>query len=209
MSASHSLIDGFTIYNIDDLINVSPPATNVTVRNMYSSGATASPSPAPAGPGATTSSRTPWWRTRSSEPASRAGSARRATCATSPGATSPSATLRTRSTSSRTTSTRKRGCRRVSMSAWSRTRPTSPGRTLWARRVRVSGMVAVSVIPAGALRWVSLAFPPVYRMCQFLTPVADESTEKGIYLLCADADHCKDFHFKNIDLKAYVGFKAA
>lgn len=38
MSASHSLIDGFTIYNGDDLINVSPPTTNITVRNMYSSG---------------------------------------------------------------------------------------------------------------------------------------------------------------------------
>ena len=38
MSASNSLIDGFTIYNGDDLINVSPPTTNVTVRNMYSSG---------------------------------------------------------------------------------------------------------------------------------------------------------------------------
>ncbi|KAK6824952.1 hypothetical protein PG987_012446 [Apiospora arundinis] len=35
-----------------------------------------------------------------------------------------------------------------------------------------------------------------------------ESTDKGIYLLCADQDHCKGFHFSNIDLKAYDGTPA-
>ncbi|ORY67181.1 glycoside hydrolase family 28 protein [Pseudomassariella vexata] len=38
MSASNSLIDGFTIYSGDDMINISPPTTNVTVRNIYTSG---------------------------------------------------------------------------------------------------------------------------------------------------------------------------
>ncbi|KAH8662133.1 exo-polygalacturonase [Xylariales sp. PMI_506] len=38
MSASNSLIDGFTIYNGDDMINVAPPTTNVTVRNVFASG---------------------------------------------------------------------------------------------------------------------------------------------------------------------------
>ncbi|KAI0130157.1 exo-polygalacturonase [Xylariales sp. AK1849] len=38
MSASDSLIDGFTIYSGDDVINVAPPTTNVTVRHVFASG---------------------------------------------------------------------------------------------------------------------------------------------------------------------------
>jgi hypothetical protein len=33
LSASNVLIDGFEIHNGDDVVNVAPPATNVTVRN--------------------------------------------------------------------------------------------------------------------------------------------------------------------------------
>ncbi|TGO53457.1 hypothetical protein BOTNAR_0295g00040 [Botryotinia narcissicola] len=38
LSASNVLIDGFEIHNGDDVINVSPPATNVTMRNVIASG---------------------------------------------------------------------------------------------------------------------------------------------------------------------------
>ncbi|KAF7890199.1 hypothetical protein EAF00_008514 [Botryotinia globosa] len=38
LSASNVLIDGFEIHNGDDVINVSPPATNVTMRNIIASG---------------------------------------------------------------------------------------------------------------------------------------------------------------------------
>ncbi|KAM3067483.1 hypothetical protein ACMFMG_011628 [Clarireedia jacksonii] len=38
LSASNVLIDTFEIHNGDDVINVSPPATNVTMRNVIASG---------------------------------------------------------------------------------------------------------------------------------------------------------------------------
>ncbi|PQE33298.1 Glycosyl hydrolase family 28 protein [Rutstroemia sp. NJR-2017a WRK4] len=38
LSASNVLIDTFEIHNGDDVINISPPATNVTMRNVIASG---------------------------------------------------------------------------------------------------------------------------------------------------------------------------
>lgn len=38
LSASNVLIDGLEVHNGDDVINVSPPSTNVTVRNIIASG---------------------------------------------------------------------------------------------------------------------------------------------------------------------------
>jgi galacturan 1,4-alpha-galacturonidase len=38
LSASNVLIDKFEIHNGDDVINISPPATNVTMRNVIASG---------------------------------------------------------------------------------------------------------------------------------------------------------------------------
>ncbi|KAE8443899.1 hypothetical protein EG329_001308 [Mollisiaceae sp. DMI_Dod_QoI] len=38
LSASNVLIDTFEIHNGDDMINISPPSTNVTVRNIIASG---------------------------------------------------------------------------------------------------------------------------------------------------------------------------
>ncbi|KAA8564206.1 hypothetical protein EYC84_011152 [Monilinia fructicola] len=38
LSGSNVLIDGLEIHNGDDVINISPPATNVTVRNVVASG---------------------------------------------------------------------------------------------------------------------------------------------------------------------------
>ncbi len=37
-----------------------------------------------------------------------------------------------------------------------------------------------------------------------LTLRADQSPTKGVYLICHDAAHCKDFHFSDINLVTAV-----
>ncbi|KAK8134176.1 pectin lyase fold/virulence factor [Apiospora sp. TS-2023a] len=150
MSASHSLIDGFTIYNGDDLINVSPPTTNVTVRNMYSSG----------GHGVAVS------------------------CASGAGGDYlfENAVVEDSLMGARFKGALGTTCDLRNV-AW---RNFTVRNTSYPIHFIENYVDQGKGVTAGAL-----------------IGIAGDSTDKGIYMLCADADHCKDFHINNIDLKAY------
>ncbi|KAK8086766.1 pectin lyase fold/virulence factor [Apiospora phragmitis] len=153
MSASHSLIEGFTIYNGDDLINVSPPTTNVTVRNMYSSGR-------------------PRRRLEDSLIGARFKGSLGTTCDLH--------NVTWRNFTVRNTSYPIHFIENYV----DQEKGIPPGRNL--------------SLAAYAMNFTWENFVGRTRQSQ-----GWEGTDKGIYLLCADENHCKDFRFSNIDLKAY------
>ncbi|KAK7920891.1 pectin lyase-like protein, partial [Apiospora marii] len=192
MSASHSLIDGFTIYNGDDLINVSPPTTNVTVRNMYSSG----------GHGIAVSCASGAGGNYLFENAVVEDSLMGARFKGALGTTCDLRNVAWRNFTVRNTSypihfienyvDQEKGVppgRNVSLAAYATN-------FTWENFVGQTGE---------SLRDGSCISDPCWSATLGKYRLPPSSTDKGIYLLCADADYCKDFHFKNIDLKAYDG----
>ncbi|KAK8038979.1 polygalacturonase [Apiospora rasikravindrae] len=186
MSASNSLIDGFTIYNGDDLINVAPPTTNVTVRNMYSSG----------GHGIAVSCASGTGGDYLFENAVVEDSLMGARFKGSLGTTCDLRNVTWRNFTVRDTSYPIHFIENYV----DQEKGLPPGRNLslaaYATNFRWENFVGQT---GESLRDGSCISDPCW------STTLGESNNKSIYLLCADGKHCKDFHFSNIDLKAYDG----
>jgi galacturan 1,4-alpha-galacturonidase len=74
----------------------------------------------------------------------------------------------------------------------------------------IKGSIAAVIGDASCLSdpcwYASLGSSSAVLLLGFTNLSTDESPKKGVYLLCADAAHCQDFHFDNIDLRTAVGW---
>ncbi|KAH8204487.1 hypothetical protein TruAng_001403 [Truncatella angustata] len=189
MSASNSLIEGFTIYNGDDLINISPPTTNVTVRNMYASG----------GHGIAVSCSSGIGGNYLFENAVVEDSLMGARFKGGLGTTCQLNNITWKNFEIRNTTYPIHFIENYV----DQEKGLSPGANAslaayatnfsWEN---ISGQTGESLSDGSCIT------DPCW------SATLGDSNRKGLYLLYADADHCKDFHFKNISLTGYDG-KAA
>ncbi|KAK6066923.1 exopolygalacturonase C 1 [Seiridium cupressi] len=186
MSASNSLIDGFTIYNGDDLINVSPPTTNITVRNMYASGSHGIAVSCSSGTGGDYLFENAI--VEDSLFGARFKGGLGTTCQLS------------NVTWSNFTITNTTYPIHFIENYVDQETGLSPGANVSLAAYATNfSWENITGRTGGSLSDGSCITDPCWS-----TTLGD-STEKALYLLCTDADHCKDFHFKNIGLEGYNG----
>ncbi|TIC99104.1 putative exopolygalacturonase C [Colletotrichum higginsianum] len=185
VSASDVVIDGWTSYNGDDIINVSPPAVNVTMRNVVAYGTHGISVSCSAGSGSG----------YLFENAEIHDSLLGARFKGSVGTTCQISDVTWRNMTITNTAypihfienyvDQEKGAagKDASLAAF-------------AKNFRWEGITAHT---GTSLKDGSCISSPCW------SATLDESTKKGMYIICKDAEHCQDFHFSDITLAAADG----
>ncbi|KZL79771.1 extracellular exo-polygalacturonase [Colletotrichum incanum] len=185
VSASDVVIDGWTSYNGDDIINVSPPAVNVTMRNIVAYGTHGISVSCSAGNGS--------------------------------GYLFENAEIHDSLLGARFKGSVGTTCQ-ISDVTWRNMTITNTSYPIHFiedyvdQEKGAAGKDASLAAFAKNFRWESIhahTGPSLKDGSCVSTPcwskTLGESTKKGLYMICKDADHCQDFHFSDITLASADG----